>query len=154
MIISNNYKSFILLSSEYYLNTLHSAADLYITHYFAEFVDKNPSKLRMCRVYATSHDKRNIPREVYKYSNLDYNGQLTIRADDIARCQIVITTTSTAARLSVEKFQNHFTHILIDEAAQILETEAIMPLRLATRNTCVVLAGDHRQMGPKVIHPM
>ena len=43
-----------------------------------------------------------------------------------------------------------FSHIFIDEAAQALECETIMPLSLAAHDTCVVLAGDHMQIGPKV----
>ena len=44
----------------------------------------------------------------------------------------------------------HFTHILLDEAAQALETEAIMPLVLAEQGTRVVLAGDHMQLEPNI----
>lgn len=40
-----------------------------------------------------------------------------------------------------------FTHILLDEAAQAMECETIMPLALATKHTRVVLAGDHMQVG-------
>lgn len=43
-----------------------------------------------------------------------------------------------------------FTHILVDEAAQALETETTIPLALANRNTRIVLAGDHMQIGPDV----
>ena len=43
-----------------------------------------------------------------------------------------------------------FTHIFIDEAGQALETELIMPLTLASEQTCIVLAGDHMQMSPHV----
>ena len=39
-----------------------------------------------------------------------------------------------------------FTHILIDEAAQVLEPECLMPIVMADRNTKVVLAGDHFQV--------
>ena len=46
--------------------------------------------------------------------------------------------------------QGHFTHILLDEAAQAMECEAIMPLALASMNTRVVLAGDHMQLSPEV----
>ena len=46
--------------------------------------------------------------------------------------------------------QGMFTHIFIDEAAQTLESESLMPLTLATEKTCIVLAGDHRQISPKV----
>ena len=44
----------------------------------------------------------------------------------------------------------HFTHIFLDEAAQAVECETIMPLSMATTNTCVVMAGDHMQIGPRV----
>jgi superfamily I DNA and/or RNA helicase len=40
----------------------------------------------------------------------------------------------------------HFSHILLDEAAQAMECEAIMPLALANESTRIVLAGDHMQV--------
>lgn len=43
-------------------------------------------------------------------------------------------------------FSGHFTHILLDEAAQAMECEAIMPLALANADTRIVLAGDHMQV--------
>jgi len=43
-------------------------------------------------------------------------------------------------------FKGHFTHILLDEAAQAMECEAIMPLALANTDTRIVLAGDHMQV--------
>lgn len=43
-------------------------------------------------------------------------------------------------------FSGHFTHILLDEAAQAMECEAIMPLALANDGTRIVLAGDHMQV--------
>lgn len=39
-----------------------------------------------------------------------------------------------------------FTHIFIDEAAQALECETLIPLSLANEDTCIVLAGDHMQV--------
>jgi superfamily I DNA and/or RNA helicase len=43
-------------------------------------------------------------------------------------------------------FAGHFTHILLDEAAQAMECEAIMPLAIADDRTRIVLAGDHMQV--------
>lgn len=43
-------------------------------------------------------------------------------------------------------FTGHFSHILLDEAAQAMECEAIMPLALANEDTRIVLAGDHMQV--------
>ena len=64
--------------------------------------------------------------------------------------RIVIVTVNTALVLIGMGLQGHFTHIFIDEAAQSLECEALMPLALATEKTCIVLAGDHEQISPKV----
>ena len=44
----------------------------------------------------------------------------------------------------------HFTHILLDEAAQAMESEAILPFALASPKTRIVLAGDHMQLSPEV----
>lgn len=38
-----------------------------------------------------------------------------------------------------------FSHILLDEAAQAMECETIMPFALASKTTRIVLAGDHMQ---------
>ncbi len=55
--------------------------------------------------------------------------------------QIVITTLSTSLQLCHLDLKGHFTHIFLDEAAQAFECETIMPLSLATENTCIVMAG-------------
>jgi hypothetical protein len=62
----------------------------------------------------------------------------------------VVTFTTMAYLLENEGMKGLFTHILIDEAAQALECEVLIPLTVATEKTCVVLAGDHRQMRPEV----
>lgn len=64
---------------------------------------------------------------------------------------IVITTAQMARHFQDLKLpEGYFTHILIDEASQMLECEALIALGLAGPNTRVVLAGDHMQMGPKL----
>lgn len=43
--------------------------------------------------------------------------------------------------------------MLLDEAAQAMECETIMPFALASKNTRVVLAGDHMQVRiPNLCH--
>ena len=43
-----------------------------------------------------------------------------------------------------------FSHILIDEAAQALECETLVPMSYVSSDTTVCLAGDPRQLGPQV----
>lgn len=44
-------------------------------------------------------------------------------------------------------FTGYFSHIFVDEAAQALESETLIPLSLAGRTTKIILAGDHMQVG-------
>ena len=63
---------------------------------------------------------------------------------------VVVATLSTSQSVAELLPRGHFSHILLDEAAQALETEAVMPLVLATEKTRVVLAGDHMQLEPHI----
>lgn len=70
---------------------------------------------------------------------------------ELHQTKVVVVTLSTATCLSTMNLpRGFFTHILVDEAAQALETETTIPLALANRNTRIVLAGDHMQIGPDV----
>lgn len=42
------------------------------------------------------------------------------------------------------------THIVIDEAAQAIECEALIALTLANQNTRLILAGDQMQLAPEI----
>ncbi|XP_065845025.1 3'-5' exoribonuclease HELZ2-like isoform X3 [Oscarella lobularis] len=59
---------------------------------------------------------------------------------------VVVTTLLTSAKLR----DGHFSHIIIDEAAQATEPESIAPLALAGSRTALVLAGDCVQTSPPV----
>ena len=67
--------------------------------------------------------------------------------DDVVEHRVVITTLSTSqVLLDLEVLHGFFTHILIDEAAQALEPEALNPLKFAGTNTKIVFTGDHMQV--------
>lgn len=88
-----------------------------------------------------------------KYCFLSENGQYFLPPTKAALdCHKIVITTTTMARHfhDLKLPEGYFTHILIDEASQMLECEALMALGLAGPNTRVVLAGDHMQMGPKL----
>ena len=67
--------------------------------------------------------------------------------DDLVEHRVVVTTLSTSqVLLDLQVLHGFFTHILIDEAAQALEPEALTPLIYAGPNTKVVFTGDHMQV--------
>lgn len=67
-------------------------------------------------------------------------------SDDILCHKVIVTTLATSVVLSKLNLRGNFTHIFIDEAAQVNECWTLMPLCLADNRTCIVLAGDHIQM--------
>ena len=59
---------------------------------------------------------------------------------------VIITTFLTSLHLKDIISTTFFTHILIDEGAQVREPEAIAPLCLASKDTKIIIAGDPRQV--------
>ncbi|CAJ1050780.1 helicase with zinc finger domain 2 [Xyrichtys novacula] len=131
----------------------NSSADLYVSQHFHPFI--TDSKTRPIRIKANKHGKALFATDAItlKYCLLSEDRRyfLPPTRASIDRYNIVITTTSMARHFHELKLPaGYFTHILIDEASQMLECEALMALGLAGPDTRVVLAGDHMQMGPKL----
>lgn len=78
-----------------------------------------------------------------------------IQLKHLGRHRITIGTCVTLGTLMQMRFpQNHFTHILVDEAGQCLETETLIPITFINQRCgTVVLAGDPMQLGPIVMSP-
>ncbi len=129
-----------------------SAADLYIIKHFDAYVEQAHGDIQVMRVYYQDRRVNTVQPTVRKYCLMaaDQSHFLMPTQADIMKQSVVITTLSTSLMLTRLNLQGHFTHIFIDEAAQALECETIMPLSLMTDNTCLVMAGDHMQMSPKV----
>ncbi|XP_052765877.1 helicase with zinc finger domain 2-like isoform X2 [Mya arenaria] len=130
----------------------NSAADLYIVKHLDGLLKKSGNSSQLCRLYQRERRVFTIQAEVKKYCLLS-PGHDSIKMPtkkDIERFRIVIVTVTSSLELANLGLQGMFTHIFIDEAAQTLECESLMPLTLATERTCIVLAGDHQQISPKV----
>ncbi|XP_046550029.1 LOW QUALITY PROTEIN: helicase with zinc finger domain 2-like [Haliotis rubra] len=132
----------------------NSAADLYIVKHLDPFLRRN-SSVSLRRIYIKERRVNTVPPEVQKYCifNAENIAFEFPSKEDIMNHRIVITTVETSLQLTKLGLQGYFTHIFIDEAAQALECETIMPLSLATERTCIVLTGDHKQISPKVYSP-
>ncbi|EGD73907.1 hypothetical protein PTSG_05603 [Salpingoeca rosetta] len=79
-------------------------------------------------------------------------------AERLKQARVVVCTCDIVGHLShitgdAHPMQGFFTDILFDEAAQAMEPEAWIVLRLASAATNVVVAGDHCQLGPLVRSP-
>ncbi|XP_042082561.1 helicase with zinc finger domain 2 isoform X4 [Haplochromis burtoni] len=133
-----------------------SSADLYVREHFHPIISKKNGGIRPIRIKANKqgtalHATDSI---TLKYCLLSEEGHYFLPPTKAALDQhnIIITTTTMARHFhDLNLPEGYFTHILIDEASQMLECEALMALGLAGSNTRVVLAGDHMQMGPKLL---
>lgn len=78
-----------------------------------------------------------------------------IQLNNLGRHRITIGTCVSLGTLMQMRFpHNHFTHILVDEAGQCLETETLIPITFINKRCgTVVLAGDPMQLGPIVMSP-
>ncbi|CAK6966077.1 helicase with zinc finger domain 2-like [Scomber scombrus] len=131
----------------------NSSADLYVKEHFHPFIDKKNAGMKPIRIKANTKSALFATDEItLKYCFLSEDRQFLPSTKAILDChKIVITTTTMAMHFHDLKLpEGYFTHILIDEASQMLECEALIPLGLVGPNTRVVLAGDHMQMGPKL----
>ncbi|XP_064023722.1 3'-5' exoribonuclease HELZ2 isoform X2 [Pogoniulus pusillus] len=128
----------------------NSAADIYIREYFHEYVTNghpwavplriiSPDRL-VCLTDSTT--------QMYCCLSDDLRSFRPPTRAEIDRHQIIITTSTLSKHLKVPR--GYFSHIMIDEAAQMLECEALIPLSYATLETRIVLAGDHMQVTPKL----
>ena len=59
---------------------------------------------------------------------------------------VIVTNFLTALRVRHFVDNQYFTHILLDDATQVREPEAVGPLCLSNQNTKIVIAGDDRQV--------
>ncbi|XP_062401621.1 helicase with zinc finger domain 2-like [Sardina pilchardus] len=133
----------------------NSSADIYVRRHFHQHSEAGCHEVKPLRIKKTKTTTavRATDPITRKYCLLSPDGQVFIfpRKHDLDSHRIVIITTSWAKNLYDLKLpENYFSHIMIDEASQMLECEALMALGLAGPKTRIVLAGDHMQMGPKL----
>lgn len=102
-------------------------------------------------------DKHSMPPELLEYCAIlrkqsidDEVEESSISKENILSKRLVIITCGSVGYFTLLDLpQTHFTHLIMDEAAQCFETECIVPLKLIDReNGQLILAGDEKQLGP------
>ncbi|OWF45624.1 helicase with zinc finger domain [Mizuhopecten yessoensis] len=133
----------------------NSAADLYIKEFLHPMVKEGYLEARPLRLYFRHRWIQTVPEVVIQYCIRATAGSSGIFRcpvlEDVEKHRIVITTLGTARYLcDLDLEPGFFTHIFLDEAAQAMECDSLIPLSLCGPYTRVVLAGDHMQLSPEI----
>ena len=131
----------------------NSAADIHVK-LLDEYLKKQHgiAACRPLRIYPPLRKLSTVSHQVKEYCLIADKGKSTEAfrlpsRDDVLRHRVVVSTLGTCRALfDMDLRRGFFSHILIDEAAQALETETLTPITLAGNNTKVVFTGDHMQV--------
>ncbi|KAL7300371.1 hypothetical protein TKK_0006992 [Trichogramma kaykai] len=128
----------------------NSAADLYVKEFFdLWYKETEDQRLKPLRIYYKGRTLNTVHLAVRPYCPIDSNGRFRDPTpDELENCGLVISTLATSSCLTGLDYTP--THIIIDEAAQALECEALACLSMATPKTRLILAGDQMQLAPEV----
>ena len=126
----------------------NKAADIHVELLDDYLENKNGIRAaRPLRVYQPMRKFQATSETAKKYCLLRNQAFVLPSREDVIRHHVVITTLATSrVLLDLQLHHGFFTHILVDEAAQALEPEAVTPLALAGPNTKIVFTGDHMQV--------
>jgi len=131
----------------------NSAADMHVellNKYLQE--QRGIAACRPLRIYTPIRKLSTVSDKVKQYCLIADKGKPTEvfrlpTRDEVLSHRVVVSTLGMSRALfDMELHRGFFTHILIDEAAQALETETLTPITLAGNNTKVVFTGDHMQV--------
>ena len=133
----------------------NSAADLHVK--LLDTYLKKEHGIAACkplRIYTPLRKLSTVSDTVKGYCPISDRGKpteafrLPTREEVIFHRVIISTLAMSRALFDMHLHRGYFSHILIDEAAQALETETLTPLTLAGNNTKVIFTGDHMQVWP------
>ena len=117
----------------------------FITAYFG-VIDKKIRQLPFKVILITKQENKGVYADMYMRPDEEFAQKM---ADIRTMSHVIIITTYTMS-LKLQQYlyspEGFFTHIFLDEAAQVREPEAITPLALATKDAKIVLAGDTQQV--------
>ena len=128
-----------ILLCAHHTNTVEAYMLKYLRPVFSHM-----SQVKIIRI--TRKDSYNFSHSIMNRTLFDFRRDIVIGRHINDHVLVIITTYMSS--LPVAKVLNkvRFTHILLDEAAQVREPEAIAPLSLGDAATKVIVAGDAKQV--------
>ncbi|KAG7495212.1 hypothetical protein JOB18_046260 [Solea senegalensis] len=111
------------------------------------------------RLCALNRDLSSVPRQLLTYCNWDQSkdGFVFPKKEVLMKHKVIVTTMLTAGRLVSGGIPvGHFTHVFVDEGGQAVEPECVIAVAglLDPGKGQLVLAGDHKQLGPIIHSPL
>jgi len=105
--------------------------------------------LKVFRLNAFLRDWKHLPEPVLKVSRYQQGEGFQIPpVDELMDFDILFSTCASASYLQSFSIPcNHFSHLIIDEAAQATEAEILVPM-FGSCSAKIILAGDPKQLGP------
>ena len=110
------------------------SADTFIDYFGSLMKQKKNKNMRFVRIAIFQYYSR--MKEKYP------DHYIGVQQAALRNPQVIVCTLGLSHHLNIKGI----THIIVDEAAQTRETEAIIPLQHATPKTRIILAGDHCQV--------
>ena len=149
-LIKHYQETFILVCA---LN--NSAADVYLDN-FCKIIPSDCG-YKILRLVYCDRMVTTVPKHLHKYflfNSTNHKKFCYPLEPEARKYHIIITTVGMTQELLKLNLTGHFTHIFIDEAAQMTIPEVMMALSLASNTTKVVLAGDHMQVSLTKAYPL
>ncbi|XP_053309530.1 helicase with zinc finger domain 2 isoform X2 [Spea bombifrons] len=125
----------------------NSAADLYVREHFHAYVESGHPEAKPLRVKYIQSPLNRTDLITLQYCPVKDSAFFFPDLGYLEQYRIIVTTAVTSRDLAVSR--GYFSHIFLDETAQMLESEALIPLALADKMTRIVIAGDHMQETPR-----
>ena len=121
-----------------------ASADAFLECYCELANPQHPWSVHLTRLTAEHYRIKNFKYKDWCKTASRFKREVRYYRDN--KQLLIITTCLTSLHLVHLLPWGFFTHIFLDEGAQAREPELVAPLALATKDTIIVIAGDHCQV--------
>ena len=124
------------------------SADTFVESYFGGMSTDSRSSwdVELIRLTRKVYFSRDVKFEDLYMPIDEFSKEVEAGQCATAKHLVIVSTFSTALNIVDLLGHNFFTHILLDEGAQVREPEAVAPLCMANEDTKIVIAGDPQQV--------